>query len=107
MIGRHALRGALTAWMCLIVLQAAGSAGGSGKLATLFTDVNRLVQRALSPDVPAIPDRRNTRGTAIVTADGTPTGGYLSPGGGYLPPSDNTIPQPQPAPGDPRLPHNS
>lgn len=57
-MGKHALRGAVTAWMALIVLNAVGSAGGSGRLSSLLGDVDRMVKRALSPDVPAIPDRR-------------------------------------------------
>ena len=57
-MGGHALRGAVTAWMALIVLGAVGTAGGSGRLAGLFGDVDRLVKRALDPNVPAIPDRR-------------------------------------------------
>lgn len=60
-MGRHALRGAVTAWMALIVLNAVGSAGGSGRLVSLAGDVNGLVKRALSPDVPAVPDRRGRR----------------------------------------------
>lgn len=60
-MGRHAFRGAVTAWMALIVLNAVGSAGGSGRLASLFGDVDQLVKRALSSDVPAIPDRRGRR----------------------------------------------
>lgn len=55
---KHTFRGALTAWMALIVLQTVGTRGGSGKVASLFTDANTLVTRALSPSVPAIPDRR-------------------------------------------------
>lgn len=55
---RHTFRGALSAWMALIVLQTIGTRGGSGKIASLFSDVNGLVTRALSPDVAAIPDRR-------------------------------------------------
>jgi hypothetical protein len=55
---KHTFRGAVTAWMALIVLQTVGSAGGSSKVASLFADINGLVTRALSPDVPAIPDRR-------------------------------------------------
>jgi hypothetical protein len=94
MSAKGAFRGAATAWMALIVLHTVGSANGSSRLAQLFTDVDNLVKRALSPDVPAIPDRRNLRGTAIVTADGTPTGGYLDPGGRYIPPADASLPQP-------------
>lgn len=67
-MGGHALRGALTAWMVLIVLRTVGTAEGSGRIAGLFTDVDKLVQRALAPDVPAIPDRR--RGAGSYDADG-------------------------------------
>lgn len=97
-MANHMLRGAVTAWMGLIVLQTVGTAGGSGKVAALFGDLNGLVTRALSADVPAIPDRRaGARGTAIAGADGTGadgTHGYLDPRGRYIPPSDSTIPQP-------------
>lgn len=57
-MGRHAVRGVLSAWLGLIVLRAFGNAGATGQLGTLVTDVNALVTRALSPGVPAIPDRR-------------------------------------------------
>ena len=55
---KHTFRGALSAWMALIVLQTIGTRGGSGKVASLFADINGLVTQALSPDVAAIPDRR-------------------------------------------------
>ena len=58
MAGRGALRGALAAWLGLIALHAVGTAGGSGRIAEAFGDVNRLVERVLDPSVPAIPDRR-------------------------------------------------
>jgi hypothetical protein len=56
-MGKHALRGMVTAWLSLIVLQTVSTKAGSGRVATLFGDVNGLVLRALSPDVAAIPDR--------------------------------------------------
>lgn len=68
-MGARAFRGAVTAWMALIVLRTVGTAGGSGRLAQLFTDLDGLVQRALSPDVPAIPDIRR-RGAGTYDADG-------------------------------------
>lgn len=71
-MGRHALRGAVTAWMALIVLRTVGTAGGSGRLASFFGDVDRLVQHALSPDVPAIPDRRGGSGSAGTSSYITP-----------------------------------
>jgi hypothetical protein len=53
----HTLRGAVVAWLGLIALQTVVSNSGqaSGALAT----INNLIQRALSPNVPAIPDRRS------------------------------------------------
>jgi hypothetical protein len=54
---KHTFRGVVTAWLALIALQAV-SKTGSGQVASFFTDVDNLVQRALSPNVPAIPDRR-------------------------------------------------
>jgi hypothetical protein len=54
---KHTFRGVITAWLGLIALQTVAQAG-SGRVASFFGDVDRLVQRALSPNVPAIPDRR-------------------------------------------------
>lgn len=59
-MGGHALRGAVTAWLALITLQAASSKANTGRLGSLFADLDTLVQRALDPSVPAIPDRRTT-----------------------------------------------
>lgn len=53
----HAVRGACTAALSLIALEAIGS-DRTGKVGAFFGDVNSLVARALSPDVPLIPDRR-------------------------------------------------
>lgn len=65
----HVLRGAVTAWLALIALQTVVTNSGqaSGALGTL----NNLVQRALSPDVPAIPDRRKPKA-------GASSGGYFN-----------------------------
>jgi hypothetical protein len=53
----HTLRGAVTAWLGLIALQTvvthSDRAGGA------LSAINDLIQRALSPGVPAIPDRRS------------------------------------------------
>jgi hypothetical protein len=54
---RHGLRGAVTAWLSLIALQAV-VANGSGQVAGALSAVAGLVNRALSPNVAAIPDRR-------------------------------------------------
>lgn len=82
-MGGKAVRGALSAWMTLIVLQVVGSKG-SGKIASLFSDLDNLVQRALSPDVPAIPDRRKPDGFYDSDGNYHPNlPGYL--GGGTVP----------------------
>lgn len=97
----NAFRGALTAWGGLIVLQVAGTANGSGRLAELATKVNELVQAAISPSVAAIPDRRY-RG--VTDADGNfhPAvpgylGGGVVGGPGKLPPGSKGNPDFTPA----------
>jgi len=62
------IRGAASAWLGLIALQAVSTRGGSGRVAEFFNDANRLVQRVLDPNVPAIPDRRG----------GATAGGWLT-----------------------------
>jgi len=73
------VRGMVTAWLGLIVLQAVSQSekDGRGRVAGLFTDVNKLVKRALDPKVPAIPDRRNGAATA------TPQPGAQLPDGSW------------------------
>lgn len=53
----HALRGVAAAGLVLVVVETIAR-DGSGRVGSFFTDVNGLVQRAFSPDVPLIPDRR-------------------------------------------------
>jgi hypothetical protein len=55
-MARGAFRGALTAWLGLITLQVVTTKGGSSKVAGLFGVVDSVVQRALDPNVAAIPD---------------------------------------------------
>lgn len=62
-MGGHAVRGMVSAWLGLIVLQTVATKG-SGKVAGLMADANRLVKRALDPSVPAIPDRRVDGGSS-------------------------------------------
>jgi len=52
----HAVRGAATAGLALIALEAIGS-DKTGKVGSFFADVNNLIAKALSPDVPLIRDR--------------------------------------------------
>ena len=67
-MGGHALRGMVTAWLGLVVLQTVSTKGGSGRVAGLFTDLDNLVQRALNPTIPAIPDRRAGAGSSTAGA---------------------------------------
>jgi hypothetical protein len=55
----HAVRGMVTAWLGLVVLQTVSTKGGSGRVAALFGDVDRVLRRAFDPKVAAIPDRRS------------------------------------------------
>jgi hypothetical protein len=74
-MARGALRGALSAWLGLIALHAVVSKGGSGRIVEALGDVDRLLQRALDPSVPAIPDLRNGE----TWGSGTRTGTYGKP----------------------------
>lgn len=72
-MSRGAARGAASAMLSLIVLQGLVSRGGSGRVSQLLADVNRLVQRATDPTVPAIPDRRSgAAGSSSSPAPATP-----------------------------------
>ena len=61
-----------TTWLALIALQTLSTQGASGRVSSLFADVNSLVQRALDPNVPAIPDRTNPTASAPAVATPTP-----------------------------------
>lgn len=74
---KHTARGVVTAWLALIALQAVSTKGSSGRIASLMTDVNRLVARVLDPNVPAIPDLSG--GTAASSTVITPTTPYSRP----------------------------
>lgn len=71
-MNRHAVRGVVVAWFSLIVLQAVGKAGASGRVGSLFSDAQGLVTRALSPNVPLIPDRRTMAGSLNDGANAQP-----------------------------------
>ena len=65
-MARGALRGMVSAWLGLIALQAVSTTGGSGRIASAFTDVNDLLKRAIDPSVPAIPDRSSGANSSAV-----------------------------------------
>lgn len=67
-----------TTWLALIALQALGTKGAGGRVGEFFADADRLLERALDPTVPAIPDLRTTAKapkapkTAATAPDTTP-----------------------------------
>ncbi|MDO8107146.1 hypothetical protein Q6348_08045 [Isoptericola sp. b441] len=63
----RALTSALTAGLGLIALQAIVSRGGSGRVGQAFAGLQSVINRALDPTVPAVPDRRTTTSTPTVT----------------------------------------
>jgi len=71
---RPGLAGAFTAWLGLIALRSAVSAGGSGRIAELFADLNAVVERILDPAVPAIRDQR-VPATAAAPSPAAPAAG--------------------------------
>lgn len=78
MSARHAVRGALSAWLGLIVLQAVVRPGGAvdtGRFGGLISDASGLLTRALSANVAAIPDRR----TGAATGSNYSQPGYITP----------------------------
>lgn len=101
-MARGGLRGAATAALGLIALQALVSKGGTGRVATLLDDVNGLVERMLDPSVPAIPDR------STGAVGGTGAGNSMNPNvanGGPATPGAGTSMNPNVAAGGtPRVP---
>ena len=56
---KRGLTAAFTTWLALVALQTfATSKSSPARVAGLFQDLNSIVERALDPSVPAIPDRR-------------------------------------------------
>lgn len=78
-----AARGAAAGFLGLVALHAVGSTkGAKGRIADAFADVAGLIERALDPSAPAIPDRRAgakqneaAAGVAAGRAKGGATGG--------------------------------
>lgn len=74
-MARGAFRGAAGVWLGLIALQVLTTREGSGKVAGAFDAVNSLVERALDPNVAAIPDhagvgsRPSTPAAVLLSAD--------------------------------------
>jgi hypothetical protein len=80
-----ALRGAVTAWLGLAALYAVADPryDGSSRLIELANGVANFIDRALNPNVPAIPDLRagETWGTSGGRNSWRPTGTYGDPSG--------------------------
>lgn len=51
------MRWAFSTVLGLVAFQTLVSRAGSGRVGQFFTDANHLLERALDPTVPAIPDR--------------------------------------------------
>jgi hypothetical protein len=80
-MARGAVRGAMGAWLGLVALQALTSEGGSGKAAGLIDFLSSVVDRALDPTVPAIPDLAGaSSGPAADPGNPMATGAPRSPG---------------------------
>jgi hypothetical protein len=74
------VRATAAACLGLIALQAVGTRGGSSRIAQLLGDANALVQRALDPSIPAIPDLANggSWGSGTTSAP-LPAGTWIDP----------------------------
>jgi hypothetical protein len=103
----HAIRGAASAALTLIVLEAVATSG-TGRVAGFATDVSKLLAKAIDPKTPLIRDRRGA-GAGTTDADGNyhPTiPGFLGGGTTTAPGADtsgqaqnpNVVPY-DPAPG--------
>lgn len=57
-----------TTFLVLVGLQALTNRSAPGRVASLFSDVNNLLNRALDPTIPAIPDRSATSSTPAAAA---------------------------------------
>lgn len=57
--------------LALVAFQTLVSRAGSGRVGQFFTDANHLLERALDPTVPAIPDRSGAKaaGTSLRDKD--------------------------------------
>jgi hypothetical protein len=84
----HAVRGAASAALALIALEAITTTG-SGRVASFFGDVSGLIAKAISPDVPLVKDRR-TGGTYDADGNFHPTIPDWLGGGTTTAPGSNT-----------------
>lgn len=79
-MARGAFRGAFGACLTLAVLQVVTTREGSGRVGEALSDVNSLIQRAMDPSVPAIPDRGyDAAAAARSEARGNTGPGQLAP----------------------------
>lgn len=66
-----ALKGVIAGVGVLVALPAVAQAGSKGRVSSLFGIVDQVVQRALDPKVPLIPDRRNPGSSKPLTDPST------------------------------------
>lgn len=78
---RRGLTAAFTTWLALIALQTFASSSSTPKrVRELFQDIDSILERALDPTVPAIPDRsRGPEDDAGTTSTGTRAVGTVLP----------------------------
>lgn len=66
---KRGLTAAFTTWLALVALQTlASSSFAPARVKSLFQDVDSIVERALDPSVPAIPDLRAGGNTGTTPA---------------------------------------
>lgn len=66
-------------WLGLIALQTLVTEGSSSRLGKLFSDLDSVLERALDPTVPAIPDLRSSTPAPSTPAPSVPTTGLPEP----------------------------
>lgn len=67
-MARGAFRGALTAWLGLITLQTVVSKSGSSQVSGIFGVLDSMVQRALDPNIAALPDHGKPDANTVASA---------------------------------------
>lgn len=90
-MARGAVRGFAAGALGLIALQGLTSDKSAGKVSGLVGTITGLVDRALDPNVPAIPDH-STKSSASSSGGGSMAGGGKATGAGVLPPDQADLP---------------
>lgn len=80
-----------TTWLALIALQALTTRTAPSRVGDMLSDINGLLERALDPNVPAIPD---LRAGAAPAASSPSTSTSTTGGSVFGPPSTPRLPVP-------------